>query len=411
MNIGMMVDSYKPYVSGITNYIEINKRHLEFAGHNVFIFTFGDPDYEDSDPHVIQSRGVPLSDSGFYLSTRYSTAAKKLLQSMDIVHVHHPFLSGRLALRYCRRPKIPIVFTNHTRYDLYAQAYLPIMPGEISQGLLQAYMPSFCEAVDLVIAPSAGMEKVLRQLNVKGHIAVVPNGVDLKTFREANPIPRAELGYEEDDILLVYAGRIAPEKNLPFLLKSFAGVAQAIPNTHLLLIGSGIQQFEEEIRILVSELDLTHRVRFTGRVAYNKLPAYLAMCDIFVTASITEVHPLSVIEAMGAGLPVVGIRSVGVSDTVQDGITGLLATNDLPAFTAKLTRLCLDLNLRAQMGDSARKASPTYAIERTTGLMLEHYEKLKRGYQPRKGNWAIRLQRLMEKFDHDKIQKRNRRMG
>jgi len=399
MKIGMMVDSYKPYVSGITNYIEINKRHLELAGHEVFVFTFGDIEYKDSEPRVIHSRGVPLSDSGFYLSTRYSPAAKKLLQSMDIIHVHHPFLSGRLALKYSRSPQIPIVFTNHTRYDLYAQAYLPMVPEEMSQGLLQAYMPSFCEAVDLVIAPSAGMEKVLRQLNVTGNIAVVPNGVDLKNFYEAKPFSRAELGYKEDDILLIYAGRLAPEKNLPFLLRSFAGVAQTLPNVHLLLIGSGIQQFEEETRNLVGELELTQRVRFTGRIAYDELPAYLAMGNIFVTASITEVHPLSVIEAMGAGLPVMGVQSVGVGDTVQDEITGLLATHDLPAFTAKLTRLCLDPNLRAQMGESAREASSAYAIERTTGLMLEHYEKLKREYKPRKGNWAVRLQRLMDNFD------------
>jgi glycosyltransferase involved in cell wall biosynthesis len=399
MKIGMMVDSYKPYVSGITNYIDTNKHYLELAGHEVFVFTFGDLEYKDREPRVIHSRGVPLSDSGFYLSTRYSAAAKKLLQSMDIIHVHHPFLSGRLALRYSRSPQIPIVFTNHTRYDLYAQAYLPMMPEEMSQGLLQAYMPSFCEAVDLVIAPSAGMEKVLRQLNVGGQIAVVPNGVDLKKFHKARPFARAELGYKEGDILLVYAGRLAPEKNLPFLLKSFAGVAQAIPNAHLLLIGSGIQQFEEEIRNLVDELELTQRVRLTGRIAYDELPAYLAMCNIFVTASISEVHPLSVIEAMGAGLPVMGIHSVGISDTVQDGITGFLATHDLPAFTAKLTHLCLDLNLRTQMGDAARKASSAYAIERTTSLMLEHYEKLKREYKPRKGNWAVRLQRLLENFD------------
>ena len=156
MRIGMMVDSYKPYVSGITNYVETNKRYLELAGHDVFVFTFGDLGYTDGEPRVIRSRGVPLADSGFYLSMRYSRTAKKLLQTMDVVHVQHPFLSGRLALRYCRPLHIPIVYTNHTRYDLYAQAYLPMMPEEVSQGLLQAYMPSFCKAVDLVITPSAG---------------------------------------------------------------------------------------------------------------------------------------------------------------------------------------------------------------------------------------------------------------
>jgi 1,2-diacylglycerol 3-alpha-glucosyltransferase len=272
------------------------------------------------------------------------------------------------------------------------------MPEEMSHGLLQAYMPSFCNAVDLVIAPSAGMKKVLREFNVDRNIEVVPNGVDLQDFLNASPLSRAEFGYKTDDILLVYAGRIALEKNLPFLLKSFAGIIEALPNAQLLLLGSGVQLYEDEIRNLIGELNLSERVRLTGRIAYDQLPAYLAMCDIFVTASVTEVHPLSVIEAMGAGLPVMGIHSVGVGDTVQDGVTGFLSTHELAAFTAKLTRLCLDPNLRAQMSDSAREASSAYAIERVSGILLKHYEKLVREAKPRKGNWSVRLRKLLESF-------------
>lgn len=394
-----MVDSYKPYISGITNYVEINKRYLELAGHDVFVFTFGDASQKDGEPRVIHSPGVPLSDSGFYLSMRYSRNAKKILQTMDIVHVHHPFLSGRLALRYCRPLHIPVVYTNHTRYDLYAQAYLPMMPDEVSTGLLQAYMPSFCKAMDLVITPSAGMEGILRQLNVDSPIEVVPNGVDLKSFHSAIPLSRANFGFKDDDILLVYAGRVALEKNLPFLLESFKGVSQAIPNVYLLIVGSGVQQYDDEIRSLVSEMQLDNRVRFTGRITYDKLPAYLAMCNIFVTASITEVHPLSVIEGMGAGLPIMGIESVGVGDTVQDGVTGFLATHDQPAFTAKLTRLCLDLNLRQQMSDSARAASSAYAIEHTTKIMLKHYERLVTDSHSRKSSWRTRVRGFMEQFN------------
>ncbi len=211
MKIGMMADTYKPYVSGITNYIDLNKRALENAGHEVYVFTFGDLDYRDDELRVIRNPGVPLADTGFYLSLRYKTKHKKLLQTMDVVHVHHPFLSGRLALAYCRPENIPIVFTNHTRYDLYAQARMPLMPEEVSHSLLQAYMPDFCDEMDLVISPSRGMEKVLRQYGVTGPIEVVPNGVDLKPFHNARPLPRSEFDFKESDILLVYAGRIAPE--------------------------------------------------------------------------------------------------------------------------------------------------------------------------------------------------------
>lgn len=397
MRIGMMVDSYKPYISGITNYVEVNKQRLEKAGHEVFVFTFGDLDYRDNEKNVVRSPGLQLADTGFYLSMRYSREAKKLLQTMDVAHVHHPFLSGRLALRYCRPAKIPIVFTNHSRYDLYAQAYLPLMPEKVSVGLLQSYMPPFCKAMDLVITPSPGMEKVLRELKVEGEIAIVPNGVDLTSFQNAAPLPRERFGCKPEDILIVYSGRIALEKNLPFLIDSFAGIAKAVPNAYLLLIGGGVQQYEEEIHEHIESQNLPGRIRMTGRIPYDQLPAYLAMCDIFATASVTEVHPLSVIEAMGAGLPVMGVESVGVGDTVQDGATGFLSTHDLPAFTAKLTRLCLDPDLRRQMSRSARETSSAYAIERTTRLMLGQYERLLTGV-PRKSSFNTRLREIMERF-------------
>ena len=398
MRIGMMTDTYKPYVSGITNYIDLNKRALENAGHEVYVFTFGDIEYQDDEPRVFRSPGLALADTGFYLSLRYKTKHKKLLQTMDVVHVHHPFLSGRLALNYCRRIQIPIVFTNHTRYDLYAQARLRLMPGEVSHSLLQAYMPDFCDAVDLVISPSRGMEKILRQYGVESHIEVVPNGVDLKRFHTAQPLSRAEFGFKEEDILLVYAGRIAPEKNLEFLLKSFAGVAQVIPNIHLLIIGGGQKEHVEEIKPLPNEFGIQDRVRFFGMIPYDRLPSYLAMCDAFVTASVTEVHPLSVIEGMATGLPILGIDSPGVGDSIVDGETGLLATNDIASFTAKLTYLCMDKGLRTKMGFAAREASAQYDIERTTKIMLGHYERLTQSTKPIKRSFDERLMAILEEF-------------
>jgi glycosyltransferase involved in cell wall biosynthesis len=398
MRIGMMADTYKPYVSGITNYIDLNKRVLENEGHEVYVFTFGDLDYQDGEQRVIRNPGVALADTGYFLSLRYKTANRKLLQTMDVVHVHHPFLSGRLALSYCRRVQIPIVFTNHTRYDLYAQARMPLMPMEVSQSLLQAYMPDFCDAVDLVISPSMGMEKILRKYGVSSTIDVVPNGVDMRPFQQAEPLSRADFGYGAQDVLLIYAGRLAPEKNLEFLIRSFAGVSQVISNVHLLIVGGGQKQFEEEIKLLPSRLGIGDRVRFFGMVPYHQLPSYLAMCDAFVTASITEVHPLSVIEAMGTGLPVLGIDSPGVGDSISDCETGLLATNDVASFTARMTYLCMDSDQRKKMGLAAREASAQYDIERTTRVMLQHYTRLTQSTKPLKRSFDERLMHILEEF-------------
>jgi len=398
MRIGMMADTYKPYVSGITTYIDLNKRALESAGHEVYVFTFGDLDYRDDEARVIRSPGLSLADTGFYLSLRYKTAARKLLQTMDLVHVHHPFLSGRLALHYCRTKQIPVVFTNHTRYDLYAQARLPNLPEEVSHGLLQAYMPDFCEAVNLVISPSEGMKRILHQFKVESHIEVVPNGADLRPFQQAKPLSRTEFGYSDNDILLVYSGRIAPEKNLGFLLQAFAGIAQTLPNVYLLVLGGGQKEHVDEIKPLIGELNLGNRVKFTGMLPKDKLPGYLAMCDIFVTTSVTEVHPFSVIEAMATGLPVVGIHSPGVSDSITDGVSGLLSTEDLAAYTAKLTYLCLQKDLQKSYGTEARKASEQFSIERTTKIMLGHYTHLIQNTKPIKQKFDERLMSILEEF-------------
>ncbi len=394
MRIGMMADLYKPHISGVTNYIALNKRYLEQIGHEVYVFTFGE--HQDDEPRVIRTPGLPIREQGIYFNLRYSRAAKALLQTMDVVHVHHPFISGQLALYYCRPLHIPIVFTNHTRYDLYAQTYLPLVPAEISTAILQTYLPFFCESVDLVISPSAGMANVLRQLGVTAPIEVIPNGVELERYRQPEPYARAEFGFSDKDILIIYIGRLAPEKNLPFLLRAFAGVAEAVENAHLLLVGGGPE--EEALKDLAQQAGLSQRVHFTGPQPYETLPHYLAMCDLFATASVTEVHPLSVIEAMATGLPVAGLKSVGVGDTVRHGETGLLADPSEVAFAAMLTRLCLDSDLRRRMGAAARLAAEQYAIEHTSQLVLSHYERLIAAKIAQRNSLRSRLKGWMAKW-------------
>jgi 1,2-diacylglycerol 3-alpha-glucosyltransferase len=396
MRIGMMTDVYKPHVSGITNYISLNKEYLEKAGHEVTIFTFGDLDFPDNEERVVRSPGFPLTDTGYTLSFRYSHPAKALLQTMDLVHVHHPFVSGRLALNYCRPLRIPIVFTPHTRYDLYAQAYLPLLPEEFSDTFLQTYIPLFCQAVDLVISPSEGMVEVLRKLGVKSPIEIIPNGVELLQYQKICGVCRKDFGFDEQDILLIYSGRLGPEKNLEFLIRAFSGTAEAINNVHLLIVGGGPE--EEFLKQLAALSSSSNRIHFTGMLPYDDLPGTLSMCDAFVTASITEVHPLSVIEAMATGLPVVGIDSVGVGDIVENGVTGFLASRNQAAFAAFLTRLCLDGDLRRRMGAIARKSCDKFAIEHTTKVMLARYDRLLSEFAPHRRGLGYTIRNLIEKL-------------
>lgn len=398
MRIGMLVDMYKPNISGVTNYVALNKAWLEQHGHTVGVFTFGNPEYADDEPGIYRSPGLPLNvnDTGFNLSFRYSAEARRQLETMEVAHVHHAFLSGPLALRYCKPAGIPIVFTNHTRFDLYMEHYLPpLVPDALGESFLKAYLPTFCQQCNLVIAPSAGTAEVMRDIGVHTPVRVIPNGVDLTPFVAPPPLTRAAAGLPEAAVVLMYTGRLSPEKNLAFLLRAFFGVAAAQPEVVLAVVGDGSEM--ENLRDQAAHSGFSDRVYFLGRVDYQLIPAYLRLADVFVTASQTEVHPFSLIEALASGVPALGIASPGVSDTLVDGENGLVSGSDIAAFTAKLMRLVMEPETRQRLGAAARISAHQYDINRTAQAVLNEYQSLAAERQHAQSGWA-RLRRGLRQW-------------
>lgn len=374
MNIGMLADIYQTHVSGVTNYISLCKKWLENAGHQVYVFSFGERDEVDEENKIILTRGLPIMD--FYTNFHYNERANQLLYSMDIVHVQHPFVSGMIARRYCTPRNIPIVFSNHTRYDLYSQAYLPHLPKTMSNAGLKAYLSKFYRACDLVIIPAESMHRVLiDQFGLDAPVVIIPNGVDLEPFSgNIKSIDRQKFGFSSDHIITIFIGRLAPEKNLPFLLDAFADIAEHDPRMRLILVGDGPERKNLEDR--VDRMKLGSKIYFSGLIPYLEVPSYLKSADIFVTPSLSEVFPLSIIEAIGAGLPVVGIDAPGTSDIIMDGVNGLITNNDGPSFTSKLLQLAADDHLRRKLGEQAVETSKQYDIRITIDKLIQHYERV-----------------------------------
>jgi 1,2-diacylglycerol 3-alpha-glucosyltransferase len=398
MKIGMMADIYKTQVSGVTNSIALSKRWLEQQGHEVYIFTFGDDDVIDDEKNIIRTTGVPVVDTGIYLNLRYNRTARRLLYSMDITHVHHPFVSGSLAMRYCVPRNIPIVFTNHTRYDLLTQAYLPILPDTIGEAALKAYLAPFYRACDLVIVPSPSMRKVLvEHFGLDSPVEVIPNGLDLTPYRTGiQPMDRAQFGFSNNHVISIYVGRLSPEKNLNLLLRAFYGVAMTYDHVRLLMVGDGPER--ENLEAQVKHMGIETKVYFTGMINYKEIPAYLATSDIFVTPSSAETFGLSTVEAMAAGLAVLGIDAPGTVDIIEDGITGLITSDDLAVFTAKLVLLSTNHELRRVMGKQAILSSMKYDIQTTTSILLDHYLELVEKARRRHKSPRYKLARFFDRF-------------
>lgn len=375
MRIGMFADMYKPHLSGVTNYIALYKERFEELGHEVFVLTFGETDYEDDEPNVVRSPAVAWGDTGWQAGIGFSEEARRLIPTLDIAHAHHPFLAGRLAVRHCRPLGIPVVFTNHTRYDIYSDAYASFVPQKLRMWGLRRYLRGFMRDVDLVIAPSAGIKQWLADFGLTRDATLLSNTIDTHPFMHPlEPLAREEFGFEPDSVVFCYLGRVGPEKNMDVLLDAFFRVADAESRACLLVLGDGPGRHEAQQR--VSDRDLCDRAHFSGRTPYAIVPDYLAAADIFVTASVSEVHPLVIMEGMAAGLPTIGIRSPGVSDIIRDGTTGILTGGSAEEFAAAMLRLATDSQERELMAAAAVEEAAHYDIRIMADEMLELYRGL-----------------------------------
>lgn len=385
MRIAIFTDIYKPQVNGVVNHVELLQQHLEQWGHQVSLFVPGLPGDKRREPNLFCIPGIPLADTGYHLSIRLGRAHRALLREMDIVHVHQPFISGRFGLYCTHHFKTPLVFTNHTRYDLYVKAYLPLLPQAISETALHTYFQHFSRHCAALIAPSPSVAQVMRRWGVEGRLEVIPNGIDLSRFDPPEP-DEAETNSMEPDrqavhrqekvvpegrapgfarppgkTVAVYVGRMSPEKSVDRLLDIFARARVHSPALHLLLVGDGSET--AALKRLAHRLGIAPDVTFAGEVPYAQIPAYLAQSDFFVSASTTEVHPLTFIEAAAAGLPALGIHSTGVVDIIRPDETGLIAADRDLDFLHCFLRLARDAEGRRHMSRAARLHSRVYASE------------------------------------------------
>ncbi|MBK5211575.1 MAG: glycosyltransferase [Coriobacteriia bacterium] len=376
MRIGMCSDMYTPHVSGVTNHIRLYKKHFEDLGHEVFVFTFGDRDHVDSEPNVYRTPAVSWGDTGWNFAPYYSLESKELLKTMDVIHAHHPFQSGRLAASIAKKADIPLVFTNHTRYDLYSDAYASLVPQGPRYGTLKLFLKKFLDDCGCVVAPSKSIEGWLRTFIGCDHVVTVPNGIDIAKFADpATVLTRKDLGLSEDDFVFIYLGRVAPEKNTDYLFSEFFETAANNDNARMVVVGAGPEL--EKAKAMAARHELGDRLIFTGMQPYDLLPSYAHLADAFVTGSVSEVHPLVVLEAMAAGLPIVAVSSPGISDTVEQGRSGLLAKTPTPSLLAiEMDTIINTVGLRDRLAAGASERIKNYSFANTADVILSYYKQL-----------------------------------
>lgn len=369
IRIALYTETFLPHVDGMVTRLTNTIRYLRRMGDEVLVIApslDGLPsEYEGARVVGAPSIIVPMyRDLKFGFPALFPSVRDALRDfAPDVIHVANPFLTDVGGIQYARAHDVPLIASFHTQVPEYVVKY---HLGWLRRPLWW-HVVRLHNAADLNLCTSRPMEAELLRRGVH-RIALWTPGVDTQRFspRERSDEWRVRLtNGRPDATILLYVGRLAPEKTLERLLP----VARSLPHVHLAFVGGGPEASYLR-RVFAGE-----RATFLGPLSGADLSAAYASADVFVLPSSTETLGLAAIEAMASGLPVIGARAGGIPDIVQDGVTGLLFNPNIPGDLLQATRLLTnDPALRAGQGAAARTRAHGWTWEASTQGLRAHYE-------------------------------------
>jgi 1,2-diacylglycerol 3-alpha-glucosyltransferase len=373
LRVGFFTEIYRPVVNGVVASVEGLADGLRGRGHLVYCFAPRMPGYVEADGPVFRMPSLPLPMRTPYRLTLPFVSRRnrnEVIKRLSLVHVHSPFVTGWMGLRYARRYGMPIVFTYHTQLEAYAH-YVPFEPNATRFAAVQLTR-TFANLTDAVVVPTSAMAHRLGELRVRARIEIVPTGIDVARFAAGrrDETLRTRLGVAPGDRLLLSVGRLAKEKNVELLLRALALTHDA--SLKLMVAGDG--PLRHDLESLARQCDLAGRVRFLGPVARDELPDLYASADAFVMPSTTETQGLVLAEALAAGAYIIAADCAPNRDVLAGA--GNLVTPTVAAFAAAFRGV--SVQPEPQVAAAARHAAQRYALDAQLDGILALYASLLR---------------------------------
>jgi len=358
MRIAFFTDSYLPQINGVTYAVDTFAKGLTKNGHKVEIFA---PSYGQNNAiHKVTTHSYSSIPFPGYKDLRivFPRLISPLLSikkfQPDIVHLHSPGNIGLSAILIAKLLKIPLIGTYHTIFSeqlgylnplKLTGAAKPNRPETLPQKATWKVINSIYSSCNVIIAPSKSIADELTKRGVKRPIKIISNGIDLSQFPNKN--------YFNQGNKLLYVGRIGYEKNIDIVIESFQLVQRKQPETTLTIVGDGPNL--KSLKDLSKKLKLSGKIKFTGKLPREQLSEVYRSHDIFVTASAMEIQPLTVLEAMASGLPIVGVRKYGLIDLVEEDKNGYLVESyDKVAMADRIIKIVSSNSLAKKFGKRSR---------------------------------------------------------
>jgi 1,2-diacylglycerol 3-alpha-glucosyltransferase len=371
LRIGLFTEIYRPVINGVVASVEGLADTLRARGHLVYCFAPRMPGYAEADGPVFRMPSLPLPTRTPYRLTLPVVSRRNLngvIKQLSVVHVHSPFVTGWMGLRYSRRYGMPLVYTYHTQLEAYAH-YVPFEPKATRFAATQLTR-TFANLTDAVIVPTRAMAARLLEMGVRVRVEIVPSGIDVARFGAGrrNDALRARLGARPGQRLLLSVGRLAKEKNVELLLRALAEARDA--SLSLAIAGDG--PMRPELEELARRIGVGGQTRFLGPIAREDLPDLYACADAFAMPSTTETQGLVLAEALAAGARVIASDSAQSRDVL--GGAGIIVDPSPAAFAAALRET--PERPDSAVSAAARRAAERFSLATQTDRTVALYQSL-----------------------------------
>ena len=411
MRIGLFADTYPPQINGVSTSVQMLKGALEKEGHIVYVITSNNESafrYKyDEKERVLRVPGIKTGIYDYRLSRIYPVHLRKFIKSwnLDIIHSHHEFSIGIMARLLAKELNIPLVHTLHTMYEDNIEIMTKGHFDKTSKKILEEITNLFCDKTcNELIVPTIKVYSLLKdKYGFTRNIHIIPSGIEVERFyRENLDIKvidqiKKDVGIKRSDRVLIYLGRIGPEKSIDFLVKAMPKIIKKNKDIKLLIVGPGPE--EDNLKKLAKKLDIEKYVIFTGGVHWDDVPYYYACGEILVNASTYETQGLTMVEGMATSLAPVCINDPALTSCVTDKIDGLVFNNEEEYIDEVLT-LIKDKNYLKEIQTNARRRAEDYSSKSYALKVLEVYKEAIKSKE-KKDNKNI-INKIVNKIKGDK---------
>ncbi|WP_108928947.1 glycosyltransferase family 4 protein [Leptospira johnsonii] len=369
----VVTETFPPEINGVAKTLHRMLGDLLQRGHEIILVRpkQGHNDYATASGNyrevLVRGAKIPLyEDLRFGFPEKYLLRRLIELEKPDIVHVVTEGPLGWSAVRAARHVGIPIISDFRTNFHAYAKYYKFGFAGK----LVHNYLKGLHNRTQMTLVPTA---QIREQLTAQGYtnVQVVSRGIDSDLFHPArrNSKLKSEWGLKSSELGILYVGRLAPEKNLDLLVKTFRRIQSRVPNAKLILVGDG----PSKEKLQKENPDFIFRGMRKGK----ELAEHYATGDLFLFPSLTETFGNVIVEAMASGLPIVAYNYAAANQHLKHGKSALLCGFDKEEeFIEQSCLLAENKKLASRLGIAARKIAASCTWEDVTDSLEMTYSKL-----------------------------------